>query len=470
MSSDKCSDAIAHRSASSHQAEGVVVGGTQEAFSRRGFVAAASALAATTAAVSVFIDPMARVAHAAGGDRLKVGLVGCGGRGTGAASQAMIADPGVVLWALADPFAERLQSGAGVLLRAVADQARNNPSFKERFDCPAERQFSGFDGYKQLIEACDVVLLASPPAFRPVHLRAAVEAGKQIFCEKPMAIDAVGLRSVRDSAALAAEKKLALVSGFCWRYSARERDVYRRIHEGAIGPVRAVYTNYNAAGFRGESPRKAEWSDMEYCIHNWPYYTWLSGDHIVEQAVHSLDRLAWAMNDQMPVSVVCTGGREVRSDVPVGGNIYDHFMAAFDYADGRRGFHMCRHFPGASNDNSDYLIGTTGTATVNGFDNRQQIVADSKTWQSEVPKNDMYQQEHNELFASIRAGQPINDGVRMTNSTAMAIMARMSAYTGQSVSWTQVWESKEDLSPASWDFGPMVVPTPVAVPGKTKLI
>jgi myo-inositol 2-dehydrogenase/D-chiro-inositol 1-dehydrogenase len=434
--------------------------------SRREFVAATGAVAA---AASVLADPVARMAHAAGSDRLKVGLVGCGGRGTGAASQAISADPGVVLWAVADAFADQVKAGASLLGRTVEEKAKSDASFKTRFDCPSERQFAGLDSYKKLIDACDVVLLAAPPAFRPLHLKAAVEASRQIFCEKPMAVDAAGLRSLRDTVKVATEKHLALVSGFCWRYAARERDVYKRIHEGAIGPVRSAYTTYNSPGFRGEVPRKPDWSDMEYCLRNWQYYTWLSGDHIVEQAVHSVDRLAWAMNDEMPVSVNCTAGREVRSDAPKGNNIFDHFTAAFEYADGRRGFHMCRHFPGAASDNSDYIVGAKGTATVNGFQNKQQTVVDGVTWQSEALKYDMYQQEHDELFASIRSGKPINDGEWMTNSTAMAIMARMSGYTGQPVTWQQLWESKEDLSPSAWDFSTAPPPSPIAVPGKTRL-
>ena len=435
--------------------------------SRRGFVAAATVAGA---AATVLADPIARMAHAAGSDRLKVGLVGCGGRGTGAASQAISADPGVVLWAMADALADRVRAGASLLGRTFEEKAKDDAAFQTRFDCPTERQFTGFDSYKQVIDACDVVLLAAPPAFRPLHLKAAVEAGRQIFCEKPMAVDAAGLRSLRDTVKVATEKQLALVSGFCWRYAARERDVYKRIHEGAIGPVRSAYTTYNSPGFRGELPRRPDWSDMEYCLRNWQYYTWLSGDHIVEQAVHSIDRLAWAMNDEMPVSVNCTAGREVRSDAPKGNNIFDHFTAAFEYADGRRCFHMCRHFPGAASDNSDYIVGAKGTATVNGSQNTQQTVVDGMTWQSEAPKNDMYQQEHDELFASIRSGRPINDGERMTNSTAMAIMARMSGYTGQPVTWQQLWESKEDLAPTAWDFSAAPPPSPIAVPGRTKLV
>ena len=426
--------------------------------------------AAGAGLVAAFTDPIARLAHAAGGERLKVGLIGCGGRGAGAAIQAISADPGAVLWALADPFLDRVESGANVIARAVESRAAKDASFRSRYNCPTERQFTGLDGYRHLIDTCDVVLLAAPSAFRPLHLRAAVEAGRQIFCEKPVAVDATGLRSVRETVRLAAEKGLSIVSGFCWRYAARERDIFRRIHDGEIGPVRVAYTTYNASGFRGENPRKPGWSDMEYRIRNWPYYTWLSGDHIVEQAVHSLDRMVWALGDVMPDSVLCTGGREVRPDAPLGNNVYDHFCAAFEFPDGRRGFHMCRHFPGAANDNSDYIIGTVGTATVNGFRNRQELSRDGVVWQSGVPKNDMYQQEHDDLFASIRSGRPINDGESMTNSTALAIMARMSAYTGQPVSWAQVWESREDLAPERWDLAAPPPPAPIAVPGKTKLI
>jgi hypothetical protein len=179
---------------------------------------------------------------------------------------------------------------------------------------------------------------------------------------------------------------------------------------------------------------------------------------------------SWIMNDEPPTSVLCTGGREVRPDVPVGNNIFDHFCAAYEYTDGRRGFHMCRHFPGAANDNTDYVTGATGSATIEGWNGPLETVSGGVKWESAAPRNDMYQQEHDELFAAIRAAKPVNDGEFMTNSTAMAIMARMSAYTGQPVSWKQVWESKEDLSPPQWELGSMPPPAPIPVPGRTKLI
>lgn len=431
---------------------------------RRGFVAATA-----LASLGGLVDPLARSAHAAGSDRLRVGIVGCGGRGLGAASQAMAADPGNVLWAMADAFADRLDPGFNVLSRAVGARAEEDATYAERLDCPPERRFAGIDAYKAVVEACDVVLLASPPAFRPSHLRAALEAGRHVFCEKPMAVDATALRHVRESTALARQKGLSLVSGFCWRYAKQMRDVFGRIADGAIGPVRSAYTTYNADGWRGETIRQADWTDMEYQLRNWLYYTWLSGDHIAEQAIHSLDRLLWAFGDEMPIAVNCTGGRELRTDRPVGNNVFDHFLAAFEFADGRRGFHMCRHFPGCARDNSDYVTGTTGTAFINGYSVNRLVTADG-TWESETPKHDMYQQEHDELFASIRAEKPIDDGSILLNANAVALMARMSAYTGQPVTLEQLWNSRESLVPESVALDAPPPPTPIAVPGKTPLV
>jgi len=434
------------------------------AITRRRFAAGSAAVA------SLVTDAVTRTAHAAGSDRLKVGLVGCGGRGLGAAVQAMAADAGNVLWALADAFPDRLEQGANTIARTVADKAQADATFAARFDCPPERRFSGLDGYKRVIEACDVVLLAAPTAFRPAHLRAAIDAGRHVFCEKPVAVDATALRLVRDSLQTARDRKLNVVSGFCWRYSSRMRDVFRRIAAGAIGPVRSAITTYNVLGYRGEVPRKPGWTDMEYRLRNWQYYTWLSGDHITEQAIHSLDRMLWAFGDQLPVSVLCTGGRQLRGPAPEGNNIYDHFTAIFQFADGRRGVHMCRQFPNAANDNSDYITGTTGTAEINGFQHVQRLLTGAGTWNSDVPKNEPYQQEHDELFASIRAGGQIDDGNILVNSNLLTLMARASAYTGQVITVEQLWASRENLvpDPLALDMPPPA--SPIAEPGTTKFV
>jgi myo-inositol 2-dehydrogenase / D-chiro-inositol 1-dehydrogenase len=308
-----------------------------------------------------------------------------------------------------------------------------------------------------------VVLLCEPPHFRPRHLKAAVEAGRHVFCEKPVAVDGPGLRSVLESAALAKSRGLSLVSGFCWRYSTREREAYARVHEGAIGEVRAVYTTYNAQSWVNPRTRREGWSDMEFQIRNWHFFNWLSGDHIVEQACHSIDKIAWAMNGRMPTACTAVGGRQSRPDVPETGNVYDHFSLTYEYEDGARAFHMCRHFLGTPFDNSDYIMGSDGICRVDGWARVHEITG-KNPWKSQSPSNNMYQQEHDELFASIRSGKAMNDGTMMAHSTLMSIMGRMAAYTGQTVTWEQALNSSEDLSPPAYEWGELAV-APVPRPG-----
>ncbi|MBL9031083.1 MAG: Gfo/Idh/MocA family oxidoreductase [Phycisphaerae bacterium] len=393
---------------------------------------------------------------------IRVGLIGCGGRGTGAALQALRADSGAVLVAASDVFEDRLKSCLEGLRGELGDGAAS------RMDVPASRQFVGFDSYKGVIGAdVDVVLLTSYPAFRPAHLKAAVDAGKHVFAEKPLAVDGPGLRSVYASADLAAARGQALLVGFCWRYNAGMRAVFEKITSGAIGKIQSVHTTYHTSTL-SKRPRKEGWSDLEFQMRNWWHFTWVSGDHIVEQAIHSIDRLAWALGDRTPVRVNCLGGRAARSG-PEHGNVYDHFAAIYEYADGTRAHHTCRQIDSCPNDNTDYVYGTLGSAVVNGWVPTYSIrgLAGQETWKHQGEIKDMYQVEHDELFASIRAGRPINDARRGANSTAMGIMARMAAYTGQTISWDQALSSKESLVPETLEFGPF--PTPeVAVPGKTK--
>jgi predicted dehydrogenase len=442
---------------------------TGQGLTRRDFVKLSGGLIAGAAIGGPLLRP---VYAARGSDRIRVGLIGCGGRGTGAALQAMAADPGVVLYAVGDAFADRVESCIkhleGELQQPQEEGKQSHRGVPEQLEVPPERRFSGFDAYQRVIESCDVVLLATPPHFRPLHLRAAVEAGKHVFCEKPVAVDAPGVRSVLDTAAMAASRGLTLVSGFCWRYSARERETIAQVHGGAIGPLRAVYTTYNATGWPDPRKRQEGWSDMEFQLRDWHYFTWLSGDHIVEQACHSIDKIAWAMNGALPVRCTAVGGRQSRPDVPETGHVYDHFAATFDYADGAKAFHMCRHFPETPFDNSDYIMGAEGVCRIDGWAKVHEITR-PRAWKCELPGNNMYQQEHDELFAAVRSGNPINDGVWMAHSTLMAIMARMAAYTGQSVTWEQALQSQEDLTPPTYTFGDLAVP-PVPRPGFTKLI
>lgn len=421
--------------------------------SRRDFLKASTATA--IGAVAAGSLSLVRNVHAAGDDQLKIGLIGCGGRGTGAASQALNADPNTKLVAVADAFVDRLESSLNNL--------KADSTLAARIDVPPERRFVGFDAYKQVLESgVDVVLLTTPPHFRPLHFQAAVAAGKHVFCEKPVAVDAPGVRRVLESAEEAKKKNLAVVSGLCYRYDLPKREVMKRVHDGAIGKIAAMHVSYNT-GTLWQHARQPSWSDMEYQMRNWLYYTWLSGDFNVEQHVHSLDKAAWAMHDEAPVKATGLGGRQVRTD-DIYGQAFDHMAVVYEYADGTKLFSNCRQMAGCSIDVSDYLIGTKGTADV-----MKHAITGESQWRYRGPQPNMYDVEHQELFASIRSGSPINNGLYMCRSTMMGIMGRMACYTGQTLSWDQCWESKQDLSPEKYVWGPMPA-VQVAKPGLTSFV
>jgi predicted dehydrogenase len=424
------------------------------ATTRRSFLRNSSLAVGGVLAANLDLDSTAR---AAASDTLKIGLVGCGGRGAGAAGQALSADKNVVLHAMGDVFKDQLESTLNALKNEHAT----------RVQVPAERQFLGLDAYQKVIDSgVDVVLLASPPGFRPTHLQAAVTAGKHIFCEKPVATDAPGIRSVLKSVEVARQKKLSWVAGFCWRYDTARREFFKRIHEGAIGDIRTVYGTYYTGPVKPMPPasdRKPGMTDIEWQLRNWYNFVWSCGDSLVEQAVHSVDKMAWAMKDEMPVKAVAVGGRQVPA---LGGNIYDHFEVNYEYKNGARGFLGCRQQSGCYSENNDYLLGTRGDAQIRS--GRIEIRSGDSPWRYTGSNNDMYQAEHDALFASIRKGQPINDGVWMTHSCLMAIMGRMAAYTGQEITWDMALNSEESLvpSPITWDM--KFVPPPTAIPGVTK--
>ncbi len=417
--------------------------------SRRDFLKAAAAGTAALASLPAV--------HAAGDDVLKVGLVGCGGRGTGAARQALRADKAVKLVAMADAFADRLHDSLATLQKD-ADVAA-------KVDVKPDHCFVGFDGYKEVIARSDVVLLATPPHFRPIHLKAAVEAGKHVFAEKPVAVDAPGVRSVLATCEEAKRKNLSVVSGLCLRYDDGFRETVKRIHGGAVGDVVALLANDYRSG-RWAKPRRPDWSDMTYQMRNWYNYTWLSGDFNVEQHVHLLDACAWVMKGEYPTRAVGLGGRQVLTG-PEYGHIYDHFSVVYEYPNGTRLFSNCRQQPKCHNDISAHVLGTRGRAELSERKDGHVIKGETN-WQYDGPANDMYQTEHDELFASIRAGKPINNGEYMAKSTLLAVMARMAAYTGQLVTWDAALHSKEDLSPPRYDWDVPLPEPPVAVPGKTK--
>ena len=426
---------------------------------RRQFVARSAGLAALAPAV------LGTRAYAGGGDTLRVGLIGCGGRGTGAAEQAVSADPGAKLVAMGDLFADMLQGS----LRSL----QSNPKIADRIDVPTDRQFVGFDAYKHVIDSCDVVCMASTPHFRPRHLKYAVEKGVHSFVEKPVGTDPAGVRDIYETCQKAREKKLSVVSGLCWRYHRGKQATVQQIHDGAIGQIVIAETNY-LTGQLWHRGRKPDWSEMEYQVRNWLYFDWLSGDFITEQHVHSLDKIAWVLGDRYPVRVTSLGGRQQRVE-PQYGNVYDHFSTVFEYADGARVYSHCRQMNGTTNNVSDKVFGTKGTAALLGFQEPDDHIADRSgkiTWRHKEPRgakpDNMYQNEHDALFAGIRSGEPINNGDYMCKSTMMAVIARLSAYSGQVLEWDAVWNSPLSLGPAEYAWGD-APQRPIAVPGQYKL-
>jgi len=424
--------------------------------SRREFIKS-TGTAALGGAIALNIG-LPKSSFAMNSDTLKVGLIGCGGRGTGAANQALNADPNVVLTHMADIFEDRLEQSHANLVQRHGDKVKVDKSTK----------FLGFDGAKSVIDSdIDVVILTTPPYFRPQQLEMAVAAGKHIFCEKPMAVDAPGIRRVLEAAKKAKEKNLSLVSGFCWRYHTGKRETFSRILDGAIGNVHTVYNTYNTGGLwlRDVEP---DWSPIRKKMRNWLYYNYISGDHIVEQAIHSIDMMSWALGDIKPVSATGTGGRQSRTGEEYG-NIYDHFAIVYEYENGVKGFHFSRQQKDCSNSYGVEMMGDKGHSIVDCIRGRHTIQG-VEDWRFRGEDNDMYQQEHDELFASIRNGKPMNDGEWMAQSTMLGIMGRMVAYTGQTITYEEALNSQEKIGPDVITDSTEFADPPVAQPGITKFI
>jgi predicted dehydrogenase len=432
----------------------------ESADTRREFLKKSSLAVAAGVAAPYLLFPQKTFAD--NSDTLKVGLIGCGGRGTGAANQALHADKNVVLTAMADTFENQLQSSLRALKaeKAIADKVKVDP----------DHCFIGLDAYQKLIDSgVDVVILATPPGFRPIHLKAAVAANKHIFCEKPVATDAPGIRSVLETVEEAKKKKLALVAGFCWRYNLAERALFERMLNGDIGDIHAIYGTYYTGPVKSMPPanqRPAGMSDFEWQLRNWYNFVWLGGDSLVEQAVHAVDWMCWAMRDVPPLKAIAVGGRQIPAN---GGNIYDHFEVNYEYADGVRGFLGCRQIANCANDNTATFFGTKGTGRELGFSGMPFITGANK-WTYKGKRPNMYQVEHDEMFASIRAGEPINNGLRLAYSSMTAIMGRMAAYTGENVSWDQALNSEEHLVPTHMEWDMSLPVAPMALPGLNKVV
>jgi myo-inositol 2-dehydrogenase/D-chiro-inositol 1-dehydrogenase len=404
----------------------------------------------TSAIAAASLGAVANV-HAAGSDTIKVGLIGCGGRGTGAAEQSVNSGSNIKLYAMADMFQDRLD-GAKSNLKKLGD----------RLDVSEDRSFTGFDAYKKLLATdVDLVILATPPGFRPTHIQATIAAGKHLFTEKPVGVDGPGIRKVLAAADEAKKKNLAVVAGTQRRHQARYLEAMKRIHDGAIGDVQTARVYWNQ-GSLWMKPRESGWSDMEWQLRNWLYFTWLSGDHICEQHVHNLDVANWALGNH-PTRAVGLGGRQVRTS-PAYGQIFDHFAIDYEYPGGAHVLSMCRQIDGCENNVSESVVGSKGrwSSTTSAIDGPEK-------WRFRGKEVNPYDQEHIDLVNSIREGKPLNELRTVAESTLTAIMGRMSTYTGKAVTWEEALNSKQDLMPRELVLGPLPV-APVAVPGQTELI
>lgn len=427
--------------------------------SRRSFLKTASA--AGVAGV-ITAPSITRGADAPDNRKLKIGLVGCGGRGSGAASDAMTADSNVELWSAGDVFSQAIDGS----LRSLQSQ------FKDRVNVAPERKFTGMDAYQKVLESgVDVVILATPPGFRPAHFEAAVAAGKHIFCEKPMATDATGVRRVLEAARKAKDKGLSVVAGFCWRKSASRVAAIQRVLDGAIGDI----IHYHATYYTGPvkpmalpAARQPEWSDVEWQVRNWYNFSWLSGDGYVEQAIHSVDKVGWAFGDKDPVSCMANGGRAVPFEGAEGYNIFDHFSCVYDFGNGRFATVSSRQIPNCDSENADYITGTKGTCVINGD---RVVITGENRWRFEKDEdNNMYVNEHVLMYDALRKGAPVYDGDWMCHSTLLGIMGRNAAYTGKRLTWEHMLNSKEDLAPDDLKWDSKFEASPMPRPGVTKVV
>ncbi len=419
--------------------------------SRRNFV---KTMAATGAAISL---PATGVL-ATGSDTIRVAMVGCGERGTWDAVNCLKSSPGVELVAMADVFPDKVETSLEQLRKEVPKQV----------NVGKDRIFLGFDAYQKVLALPDVnvIMLLTPPGFRPDHAAACIEAGKHLFMEKPGAVDPVGIRSLLATSRRAAEKKLSIGVGTQQRYAPQYLELLRRIREGQIGDLTHLEAQWiGDMELWHYQDRKPEWSDMEWQIRCWPLFTWLSGDHYVEQLVHNLDVVNWVA-DSTPVVCQGIGGRQVRTGAQFG-NIFDHFAVRYEYKNGLTMFALATQIRGITTRVGNILHGTKGKAIV---DRGSAQITGEKSWQYDGPSSSGDLEMYAALIRGIREGKPINEGVRLAEATMTGIMGRMSSYTGRALKWDWVMNaSKLDLRPAKLEMRPLPV-APIAMPGRTPLV
>ena len=432
---------------------------------RRDFVKGSSAVAA-----GVLLTPLSVGASAwvGGSDTLKVAVVGCGGRGTGAANQALNTGDDVKLVAMADAFRDRVDSSYENLMKVHGTSGR--------MEVPEKNKFSGFDAYRKAIDLADVIILATPPGFRPFHFEYAIQQGKHVFMEKPVATDPYGIRKVLEAGKMAKEKNLNVVVGLQRHYQKSYNDLYNRVKQGDIGKIVSGQVYWNDAGVwvRDREPGQTE---MEYQMRNWYYFTWLCGDHIVEQHIHNIDVANWFIGEY-PDSAQGMGGREVRTGKNHG-QIFDHHFVEFNYPGGAVIASQCRHQKGCMNRVAENLVGTNGSVSTIGGYTVKDLDGKITFRHDDTEDANPYQVEHDKLFKAIRGEGYLNDTEIGAKSTMSAILGRMATYSGKLITWEEALNSDlrlvPDMEAFSWDSEPPVVPDgnglyPVAIPGITKVM
>ncbi len=433
--------------------------------SRREFVKKTSLIAGTLATLP-FVSK-AQYVNTSVDDSIKIALIGCGDRGTGAAMQALLTKQNVKLVAMADAFRDRLDRSYKIL----NDPNNEDGNVSDRVSVPEENKFVGFEGYKKAMALADVVILTTPPGFRPIHFEEAVNQGKQIFMEKPVATDPAGIKRVLDAAVIARQKKLNVVVGLQRHYQNSYRELYKKYKEGMIGDIVSAQAWWNNEGV-WMNPRKYNQTEMEYQMRNWYYFNWLCGDHIVEQHIHNIDVINW-FKGGYPVKAQGMGGREVRKGKDYG-EIFDHHYVEFQYADGTMLNSQCRHIKGTMSKVDELIVGTKGSifcGAANITDRKGKLMYQY----DRTKENNPYQSEHDELFAAIAKKEyKYDDAENGAKSTMTAILGRLATYTGQVVEFDKALNSGMTIMPTKFDFNalPPLLPDangnyPVAIPGVT---
>lgn len=431
---------------------------------RRGFLRTSAAATATMASMATL--DLARFAHAAGSDVIKLGMIGCGGRNTGAGAQALRADPGVRLVAMADIFMDRV-NGAHDTIRGELGKMNR----AEQVQVPSDQRYTGFDAYKRVIEKVDAVVIANAAKFHPLHAHAAIQAGKHVFVEKPHGIDPAGVKLMESTCALAKQKNLCVVSGLHSRYHTGYQELIKRIHDGAIGDIQYIEENFLRAPY-GVTDRKPGLSELEWQCSTQYHFVWLSGDDVVQSLVHNMDRASWALKEELPEKCHGLGGRSSMVE-PNYGDVFDHHSVVYQYASGVRVYALCRTTTGCYDEYSSLVFGTKGQADV-----MRCVIKGEKNWRGDAGC-DAHYQEQVEYIKAIRAGKPINNGNYMGRSTLVGIMGQISCYTGKEVTWEQIQASNFAYAPKPEDcHDGMEPPTkpgpngsyPVYTPGRTKLL